>query len=218
MMSAVVFGGRNRAGSPAEGTKYGTRLRKNLREWVSLSGRYRNQTKRPEKFRERRGTEGIPPLPLPKETRKKTPSPQCTHPYGWRCTLWRWALRVGAKGCCAEAENARLGYEKSETGHLFGDTFCLSLTYPQTMKRHGDRSQYPTGVERLRVNVSRIIPGDWGKAGSGWLAQPLGAAPKGNGSGGRIHQFLWRRSRAVSNAIQELGGQERLETAPNRVK
>jgi siroheme synthase len=25
-------------------------------------------------------------------------------------------------------------------------------------------------VNRLRLNVSRIIPGDWGKAGSGWLA------------------------------------------------
>ena len=27
--------------------------------------------------------------------------------------------------------------------------------------------------------------------------------------GGRIHQFLWQRSRAVSNAKQELGGEER---------
>jgi hypothetical protein len=27
--------------------------------------------------------------------------------------------------------------------------------------------------ERMKLDVSRIIPGDWGKVGSGWLAQPL---------------------------------------------
>ena len=27
--------------------------------------------------------------------------------------------------------------------------------------------------ERKLLNVSRIIPGDWGKAESGWLARPL---------------------------------------------
>jgi hypothetical protein len=27
--------------------------------------------------------------------------------------------------------------------------------------------------ERKLLNVSRIIPGDWGKAESGWLAWPL---------------------------------------------
>ena len=48
--------------------------------------------------------------------------------------------------------------------------------------------------------VSRIIPGDWGKAESGWLAHPLINRTARFGSGGRIHQFLCRRSRAVSNA------------------
>jgi hypothetical protein len=28
-------------------------------------------------------------------------------------------------------------------------------------------------VNRLRLNVSRIIPGDWGKVRLGWLAWPL---------------------------------------------
>ena len=28
-------------------------------------------------------------------------------------------------------------------------------------------------VNRLKLDVSRIIPGDWGKAEPGWLAQPL---------------------------------------------
>jgi hypothetical protein len=57
----------------------------------------------------------------------------------------------------------------------------------------------------MREVISRIIPSDWGKVGSGWLAQPLFKfRPQGLGGGGRIHQFLWRRSRAVSNANQEL--------------
>jgi hypothetical protein len=28
-------------------------------------------------------------------------------------------------------------------------------------------------VNRLRLDVSRIIPGDWGKVEPGWLVQPL---------------------------------------------
>jgi hypothetical protein len=63
--------------------------------------------------------------------------------------------------------------------------------------------------ERKLLNVSRIIPGDWGKAESGWLAWPLSSRTARFGSGGRIHQFLWQRSRAVSNAKQELGDEER---------
>ena len=53
-------------------------------------------------------------------------------------------------------------------------------------------------VNRLRLCVSEIIPGDWGKVGSGWLARPLCSRSARFGGGGRIHQFLWRRSRAVS--------------------
>jgi hypothetical protein len=55
----------------------------------------------------------------------------------------------------------------------------------------------------LRLNVSRIIPGDWGKVESGWLTQLLLSRIARFGSGGRIHQFLWRRSRAVSNAKRD---------------
>jgi len=64
-------------------------------------------------------------------------------------------------------------------------------------------------INRMPPNVSRIIPGDWGKVGSGWLAQLLLNRAARSGGGGKIHQFLWRRSRAVSNANQELGGEGR---------
>ncbi len=53
-------------------------------------------------------------------------------------------------------------------------------------------------LNRLPLDVSRIIPGDWGKAESGWLAQPLQRRTARFERGGRIHQFLWRRSRVVS--------------------
>jgi len=43
-------------------------------------------------------------------------------------------------------------------------------------------------LERTTLEVSRIIPGDWGKAGSGWLARPLLKCIAR--CGGRIHQFL----------------------------
>jgi hypothetical protein len=55
-------------------------------------------------------------------------------------------------------------------------------------------------VNRLSPKISRIIPGDWGKDGPGWLVHPLINRTERCGSGGRIHQFLWRRSRAVSHA------------------
>ena len=44
-------------------------------------------------------------------------------------------------------------------------------------------------VERLRKVGSRIIPGDWGKAESGWLAWPLLGRAARRGGGGRIHRF-----------------------------
>jgi hypothetical protein len=37
-------------------------------------------------------------------------------------------------------------------------------------------------------------------------------------TGGRIHQFLWRRSHAVSDAKQELSGKDEKETVLSRVK
>ena len=55
-----------------------------------------------------------------------------------------------------------------------------------------------------------IIPGDRGKVASGWLTPPLRTTRvKTRVQAGVIHQFLWRRSRAVSDAKQELRGQER---------
>jgi hypothetical protein len=64
-----------------------------------------------------------------------------------------------------------------------------------------------------------MIPGDRGKAGSGWLTQPLRhAGAKASVHTGTIHQFLGRRSRAVRDATQGLCGEERSEAAPSRLK
>jgi len=49
---------------------------------------------------------------------------------------------------------------------------------------------WAAAVERLKLTVSKIIPGDWGKVGSGWLVQPLSNRIARSGGGGRIHQFL----------------------------
>ena len=67
----------------------------------------------------------------------------------------------------------------------------------------------------MKLRVSRIIPGDWGKVESGWLAHPLQSRIARFGSGGRIHQFLWRCSRIVSNAKKGLSDKARLETVPS---
>jgi hypothetical protein len=52
---------------------------------------------------------------------------------------------------------------------------------------------------------------------AGWL-NPSKSVSQESETGGRIHQFLWQRSHAVSDAIQELSGEERVETVPSRVK
>jgi len=44
---------------------------------------------------------------------------------------------------------------------------------------------------------------------AGWRG-PSKTAVQAAVTGGRIHQFLWRRSRAASNAKKELSGEERL--------
>ena len=73
-------------------------------------------------------------------------------------------------------------------------------------------------INRLALGTSGIIPGDWGKDRSGWLAYPLCNRTAKFDGVGTIHQFLWRRSRAVSDAMQELCGKGRLETVSSRVK
>jgi hypothetical protein len=47
----------------------------------------------------------------------------------------------------------------------------------------------PEGYSELKV--SRIIPGDWGKVGSGWWARPLETCAVRRVGGGRIHRLLW---------------------------
>jgi hypothetical protein len=59
-----------------------------------------------------------------------------------------------------------------------------------------------TKKDRKEIGGNRwIIPGDWGKVGSGWLARLLGKRFARAVDGGRIHQSLWRRSRAARNAM-----------------
>ena len=72
-------------------------------------------------------------------------------------------------------------------------------------------------VNRLKPEVSRIIPGDWGKAESGWLARPLLSRIARFGMEAEFISSSDTFAR-VSNAKKELGGKERLETAPNRIK
>jgi hypothetical protein len=65
-------------------------------------------------------------------------------------------------------------------------------------------------IVRKTPVIPWIIPGDRGKVEPGWLTPPLGTTRvKARVQTGVIHQFLWRRSRAVSDAKQELRGQER---------
>jgi hypothetical protein len=64
-------------------------------------------------------------------------------------------------------------------------------------------------INRLALGTSGIIPGDWGKDRSGWLAYPLCIRTVKSGGVGTIHQFLWRRSRAVSDASKGLCGEGR---------
>jgi hypothetical protein len=53
---------------------------------------------------------------------------------------------------------------------------------------------------RKPADSSKMIPGNWGKIGSGWWVRSLENPVARPGGGGSIHQLLWRRSRAVSNA------------------
>jgi hypothetical protein len=63
-----------------------------------------------------------------------------------------------------------------------------------------ERPDLVNGGQQADVHCPRIRPGDWGKAVAGWLPRALLRPDLNVRPGGRIHQFLWRRSRAVSNA------------------
>jgi hypothetical protein len=63
---------------------------------------------------------------------------------------------------------------------------------------------------------SRIIPGNWGKVGSGWLARPLQDRVARRGGGGRIHRSLRQRSRAVGTRTRDRGA--RHDEKPCRTK
>jgi hypothetical protein len=64
-------------------------------------------------------------------------------------------------------------------------------------------------VVRLKSKVPRIIPGDWGKAGSGWLARSLQGGSKGSlDEAGFTSSSGGVRAPSVTR-IKETGGQER---------
>jgi len=70
----------------------------------------------------------------------------------------------------------------------------------------------------LKLKVPRIIPGDWGKAGSGWLIRPLQEAGRKVCEAEAEFTSSSGGVRAPSNANEELGGKERLEAVSSRVK
>jgi hypothetical protein len=85
----------------------------------------------------------------------------------------------------------------------------ISLSVPRKLlvcHQFIERTEMGGGSQQIDVELSRIIPGDWGKVESGWLAQLLLERIERFAGGGRIHQFLWRRSRAVST--REKGTEE----------
>jgi len=63
---------------------------------------------------------------------------------------------------------------------------------------------------KIDVDRFRIIPGDWGKVRSGWLTWLLLNRAARHGSGGRIHQFLWRYSRTVKMRMRDLAARSEI--------
>jgi hypothetical protein len=73
-------------------------------------------------------------------------------------------------------------------------------------------------VNRLQPEVSRIIPGDWGKARPGWWARPLLKRIARFVSGGRIHQFLWHVRACQSRGLgTRRSGAIRSRSEPSQV-
>jgi hypothetical protein len=72
-----------------------------------------------------------------------------------------------------------------------------------------DRTAKPESGRKIDEGNAGIIPGDWGKVGTGWLAQPLEDRAVRSGD--------WRQNSPVplagvaarQNANEELGGEER---------
>ena len=73
---------------------------------------------------------------------------------------------------------------------LFISIHCRIYIFSYDVRSSLKELRWTAAVNRLKPEVSRIIPGNWGKAESGWLARPLLSRIARFGSGGRIHQFL----------------------------
>jgi hypothetical protein len=66
---------------------------------------------------------------------------------------------------------------------------------------YGARALQVTGTngqQKVGISSSRIIPGDRGKIGPGWLVRSLeNSAAQAGDRRGSIHRFRWQRSRAA---------------------
>jgi len=72
--------------------------------------------------------------------------------------------------------------------------------------------------ERMMPKFAWIIPGDWGKVESGWLAQPLKKPSQGGESEAEFTSSSGGVRAPSVNAKKGLSGKERGETVPSRVK
>src|ERR1041385_8427883 len=90
---------------------------------------------------------------------------------------------------------ANCGVAGSVKKLILVNKLCISIHCRKCILRYDVRSslkelKWMAAVNRLKPEVSRIIPGNWGKAEPGWLARPLLSRIARFDGGGRIHQFL----------------------------
>jgi hypothetical protein len=78
---------------------------------------------------------------------------------------------------CMTDQRGRAGYkpERVRAPQALGPVARVGAGRParQSYARRRLDAGRPIEHDRLRLDVSGIIPGDWGKAGPGWLVRPL---------------------------------------------
>jgi hypothetical protein len=97
---------------------------------------------------------------------------------------------------------------------------CISIHCKNQEKRYDVRSSLKEprrmAANKIVPEISKIIPGDWGKVGSGWLTRLLWTGAQV--SARQNSPVPLARSRVPVTRKTELGGEERLEAAPDQVK
>jgi hypothetical protein len=102
---------------------------------------------------------------------------------GWRTTCRRYVGR-SAPGSSSTLRGSSRGWR-----HPRGTVAVRPK--PLEGPRRTCLRKWKTAFNRVPSEVSRIIPGDWGKVGSGWWARPLSRRVARRAGGGRIHRLLW---------------------------